>query len=70
MGKEIRDILKEKMRGALDLVCSQNPVNMQYIAFFLAYVLQTDLFFCLLVFGYPYGGQNAARRELSMPFYT
>ena len=42
---------------------------MQSIAIFVAYVLQTGLFFSLLFFVYNYGGKHAARRELSMPFF-
>ena len=29
-----------------------------------------ELFFCLLFLAYPSGGKHAARRELSMPFFT
>ena len=53
--------------GVLETECSQNLVNMQWNAIFVAYVVQTGLFFSLLFLGYLHRGKHAARRELSMP---
>ena len=51
--------------GVLETECSQNPVNMQWIAIFVAYVLQTGLFFCVLFFGYPFAQNTPAGENLA-----
>ena len=56
--------------GVSETECSQNPANMQWNAIFIAYVVQTGLFFLLLIFGNPYGGKITGTRELSMPLFT
>ena len=56
--------------GVSETECSQNPAHMQWNAIFIAYVVQTGLFFLLLIFGHPYGGKIPGTRELSMPLFT
>ena len=52
--------------GVSETESSQNLVNMEQNAICIAYVVQTGLFFLLLIVGHPYGGKVTGPRELSI----
>ena len=76
MGKNIRDI-KRHFEGKNDaclevpwIVYFTKPCKYGMKCNFCCICVSNKVIFMFAVFWVPYGGKHAARRELSMPFYT